>query len=427
MPSHEKSKPIPESVPITKELFPLDQGPIDFSLSRQQDLRIVSAADVHGHDPDDTYLIIDPVAFDPNKQVGFTPIRNGEEVILGRKHTHGRFAFVPEVSARHARIRRLDGYVQIEDLNSTNGTFHLPNGIATVNFAMPNVELDHQTSQEKEHVLNIAAATLASERHPLRNEDAYFSDSTARIAGVLDGMGSRDGSELAAQVGAKSLSESLRNTPTKLNRKVAVDSVRHAFIKAHQDIIDSADPKNPIGATAAVIKLFEDENGIEFPVIAHAGDSRIYRMRNGVIDMLTLDHAITAGFPLEEQIAIQKKLANATSDEGFSQGERLGFNRREIITNSLSSSLKDKLIVEAVDLDLVPGDRYLLTTDGITDNLTTDEIAEVLAKEPDDQAAVTELTENSRARGREKLLKDGHFRAKRDDMTAVILSYGKAA
>ncbi len=115
-------------------------------------------------------------------------------------------------------------------------------------------------------------------------------------------------------------------------------------------------------ATTAVAVLIDGGTG----TLAHVGDSRVYRLRDGQLDRLTRDHSW-----VEEQIRI-----GALSEQAARQHPW-----RNIVTRALSGS-KD-LKVDIQEVALQPGDRLLLCSDGVFAVLTDDELAEVLRRESD--------------------------------------------
>ena len=113
-------------------------------------------------------------------------------------------------------------------------------------------------------------------------------------------------------------------------------------------------------ATTAVAVLIEGETG----TLAHVGDSRIYRLRQGTLERLTRDHSW-----VEEQIR-----AGALSE---SAARRHPW--RNIVTRAISGS--EDLEIDIEELTLEPLDRLLLCSDGVFAVLTDDEIREVLSRD----------------------------------------------
>ena len=115
-------------------------------------------------------------------------------------------------------------------------------------------------------------------------------------------------------------------------------------------------------ATTAVAMLIDGETG----TLAHVGDSRAYRLRDGQLERLTRDHSW-----VEEQIRV-----GALSEAAARQHPW-----RNIVTRALTGS-KD-LEVDIQEVALQSGDRLLLCSDGVFTVLDDDQISQVLRRETD--------------------------------------------
>ena len=115
-------------------------------------------------------------------------------------------------------------------------------------------------------------------------------------------------------------------------------------------------------ATTAVAMLIDDGSG----TLAHVGDSRAYRLRDGQLERLTRDHSW-----VEEQIRVGALSESAARQHPW----------RNIVTRALSGS--DDLEVDVKEVSLKPGDRLLLCSDGVFTVLDDDQISEVLRRDTD--------------------------------------------
>jgi protein phosphatase len=96
-------------------------------------------------------------------------------------------------------------------------------------------------------------------------------------------------------------------------------------------------------------------------VVAHVGDSRAYRLRNGKLERLTRDHS----------------LANHLVERGYLRPEDVAtYPRRNVITRAIGTH--DAVEVDARIVDLRPGDTFLLCSDGLHGEVTDAEIADIL-------------------------------------------------
>ncbi len=96
-------------------------------------------------------------------------------------------------------------------------------------------------------------------------------------------------------------------------------------------------------------------------VVAHVGDSRAYRMRDGVLERLTRDHS----------------LANHLVERGFLRPEDVAtYPRRNVITRAVGTH--EAVEVDARIVDVRPGDTFLLCSDGLHGEVPDEAIAEIL-------------------------------------------------
>ena len=101
-------------------------------------------------------------------------------------------------------------------------------------------------------------------------------------------------------------------------------------------------------------------------VIAHVGDSRVYRLRGGELERLTEDHS----------------LAHHLVEMGFLRPEEVAtFPRRNVITRAVGPH--ESVEVDTRIVDVRPGDAFLLCSDGLHGELDDDEIAAILRERRD--------------------------------------------
>ncbi len=215
--------------------------------------------------------------------------------------------------------------------------------------------------------LPLAAAALS---HPGRqrpeNEDAFGSFVDARLFVVADGMGGHNAGEVASAmaVDGDRDASSARTTPTRARpgpiRSIARCRWRRTCcavgIKVANDKIRAAAAADRararMGATVVAMAIGEEQLAI-----AHAGDSRAYRFRDGELTRLTRDHSVA-----EEMRAARPEM----TDE-----ELATFAHRNVVTRSLGS--KDELEPDVYVGRVQPGDLYLLCSDGLWGVVRDDE------------------------------------------------------
>jgi protein phosphatase len=170
-----------------------------------------------------------------------------------------------------------------------------------------------------------------------------------------------------------------------------------------------------MATTASVGLILQSKEGENKAIIGNVGDSRVYLLRNNILEQVTLDDSPTYR-RLEENLnrQLQTKLSNVVNpiDELTKQEQNSFYSRNEISQAlGLTGTIPRISIV-----DLLNNDKLLVCSDGISDNLTDIEIQTILNSTSDADAAIQKLIEDSQARSRES-----HARAKPDDMTALII------
>ncbi len=408
---------------IEHETVSAADGPVGLYLHGTR-LQIVESERDLGESWNVDYLIVEPAALDGHGGVGFKGVGDGESVVLGRGHEYGRFRFPREVSRDHVRITRRGTDFEIEDLGSTNGTYletapprprpvtapETATDVATV------ADAAAEAAPETESVgFRLAGETAAKETRPDDNEDAYFVDPDGAALGVFDGLGGHPGSGKASEIAARSVAAYFDSLPSgAMPRTLAREAVRESLQQAHEDIV--REREGNIATTGTVAKAFESETGTRYLVVGSVGDSRAYLFRDGGAEHITLDQAFMPGLSEERAKRMQETLAQVTDLSELNDQDRAAFYNRNVISGALGEAGRPPVVVLS-DLEVHPGDRVLITSDGIHDNLTDAEVEEILRRCGDPDAAVRELVAAAQARSRD----ESHVRHKPDDMTAAVL------
>jgi protein phosphatase len=224
--------------------------------------------------------------------------------------------------------------------------------------------------------LNTSAPTceIASRTDPGRvrsaNEDAVRFDAGLALAILADGMGGYAAGEVASRMAVDEIFDELASALPHLQASPAADDdrsglhedMRFAARRANASILGAA-RREPdyegMGSTLVIAVLMGD-----VMTIAHLGDSRAYRFRAGELEQLTRDHCW-----VDEQIAIGALTVDALLDTRY----------RNIVTRALG--IEDEIELEVHDHEALPGDVFLLCSDGLTDMLDDAKIAAHLAAE----------------------------------------------
>lgn len=202
------------------------------------------------------------------------------------------------------------------------------------------------------------------------NEDAFLEARDLGLWAVADGMGGHAAGDVASQTVVDSLasfapleqvSDSIDNLEDRL-----IDANRECLSMVENDGIHQG-----MGSTAAV--LFASG---QYCFVLWAGDSRIYRIREGQLSQLTEDHSL-----VQEMYA----LGHLTDEELASHPSA------NIITRAVG--VAEHLFVDIDYTEVQPGDRFLLCSDGLTRDLGNAEVEELLAKGSPTEACQALLSE----------------------------------
>ncbi|HAY68772.1 MAG: Stp1/IreP family PP2C-type Ser/Thr phosphatase [Acidimicrobiaceae bacterium] len=198
------------------------------------------------------------------------------------------------------------------------------------------------------------------------NQDSYAT--APGVAVVADGMGGHRGGEVASAIAAKEMIS--RFDAPELD--ALVTGVGHA----NRRILDeaAADPKlHGMGTTVVALGLIDVADGVALGAI-NVGDSRMYRLTGNVLEQLTEDHSLVEALVREGRITAAEAKVHP---------------QRNIVTRALG-------VIEHVEVDsfhFVPkiGDRYLLCSDGLFNEVDANTIATILATEADPEVATQKL------------------------------------
>jgi PPM family protein phosphatase len=220
-----------------------------------------------------------------------------------------------------------------------------------------------------------------------RNEDALLARLPVFV--VADGMGGHAGGELASHLVVDSFRElTVRPVPADVQ---AVLGQAHTTIRAASEHDERV---RGLGATAVGLVLVE-QAGAQYWLAFNVGDSRLYRFHRGRLHQITVDHSF-----VQEMV-----------EAGFLDVQQARRHpERHVITRVLGGRDNTE-----PDFWLFPpevGEKFLLCTDGLTDEVDDDLIGQVLREENDPQSAAGSLVRAALETGG------------RDNVTAVVVSVG---
>lgn len=233
------------------------------------------------------------------------------------------------------------------------------------------------------------------------NEDYIAWDEGFGLAVLADGMGGHKAGDVASRLCVETLRDVLlpalgKPMRVRANKGMSRHAtlVRRAVGKANGVVFDAAqnDPAYRGMGTTLVMALFYDGK----VVVAHVGDSRLYRLRSGKLAALTADHSL-----------VQQMLDQGAIDEDEARNSPYA----HVITQAVGVS--DKLAAEVQELDAQPGDIYLLCSDGLTDMLDDADIRDSL-----------QATQGNWPRAAQRLVDLANRKGGRDNVSVVIAAVG---
>ncbi|MGW9585798.1 PP2C family protein-serine/threonine phosphatase [Microbacterium sp. NPDC055455] len=216
------------------------------------------------------------------------------------------------------------------------------------------------------------------------NEDSYLA--AAPLFLVADGMGGHNAGEIAsatvihefaALVGRESL---------------AIDDVHTAVATARRRVAALPAGGGAGAGTTLAGVVVADVDGEGYWLAVNLGDSRTYRLSDGRLEQVSVDHSV-----VQELVDSGELAADAAQRDA----------RRNVITRAIgagSDADPDYWLIPAED-----GDRILVCSDGLSGELEKDAIHGILLAEPDPQAAATRLVHEAMVRGG------------RDNITAIVV------
>ncbi len=216
--------------------------------------------------------------------------------------------------------------------------------------------------QLEEKILHLAVTDVGRVRD--HNEDAIGTDMSIGLLVLADGMGGYNAGEIASGIAVKTILEQVHAGVESIERG-GVDSetglmrqsivLRDAISRANK-IINQTSESQPqcegMGTTSVSVLFFDNRASI-----AHVGDSRLYRLRNERFEQITMDHSL-----LQELV-----------DRGFySEEEAQRSTNRNYVTRALG--VEPRIEVEVQEAKVLPGDYYVLCSDGLSDMVEDEDI-----------------------------------------------------
>lgn len=223
-------------------------------------------------------------------------------------------------------------------------------------------------------------------------EDDLLVDDEISLFAVADGMGGHRGGAIASHLAVETLDRLGRERAA--SEPLTSEWLARAVQQANDAVVDRAaeDPTlKGMGTTLCALALVQGE-GYEALGVVNVGDSRLYLLKDGELEQITEDHSLVA--TLERQGRLTR-------------AEAAVHPQRNIVTRALG--IDSKVMVDSWEIAPVVGDRYLLCSDGLFNEIDDNKIAATLRKLADPGEAARELVRLANEAGG------------RDNITCVVI------
>jgi protein phosphatase len=232
-------------------------------------------------------------------------------------------------------------------------------------------------------------ATTHSGQVRKENEDALLVE--GRLYVVADGMGGHNAGEVASAMAIKSLQAAAGGITNEASLNAALDKANEAIYEESM----TNHVHHGMGTTIAALVMTDDS-----VVVGNIGDARIYRWHEGNLSRITKDHSYVQELVDEGIISLEEARVHP---------------RRNIVTRALG--IDGEVEASTSTLPITVGARYILCSDGLVDEVTDAEIAAILTRHSNAQAAADALVSAANAAGG------------RDNVTVIVVDVadGEAA
>lgn len=219
------------------------------------------------------------------------------------------------------------------------------------------------------------------------NEDTFIAchiwDERHVLCAAVDGVGGYEGGEIAAEMARDVIVDYLSG----FNEGDALDLLKQAVLEANNKIYerrkaDARYPRMSCVASAAIVDMDSDRL-----YMVHVGDSRVYIYQDGELQKISHDHSL---------VGYREEIGELTEEQAMNHPQR------NLIERSLGDSMRlfeDKGFADCGIYPLLPGAVVLLCSDGLTDMVTSKEIAAVLASGKEASEMVDALIAKANAAG----------------------------
>jgi protein phosphatase len=196
------------------------------------------------------------------------------------------------------------------------------------------------------------------------SEDPRVLASRGHVYVVCDGMGGHEAGQIASELTCKTFIDVYLNHPA----ADPVSALTAAVTAANRFVLDNArtfPKRRGMGTTLTAVVLIQDK-----AYTVNVGDSRVYRLRQGELLRLTMDHTVIeeyvkSGMLTPEQAAVHP--------------------HKHVLTRAIGGDAEVRPDIEVHDLK--PGDTFLLCSDGVVNHLNDDQLGELMRSKSPSEAA----------------------------------------
>jgi serine/threonine protein phosphatase PrpC len=211
-----------------------------------------------------------------------------------------------------------------------------------------------------------------------RNEDSVAVDAGSGLLVVADGMGGHNAGDVASRMAIEGVLDAMRTAVGAADddQQRLLAALRHAndtiYAAAGEDY-----ERSGMGTTVVAVWLRPTRL-----VVAHVGDSRLYRLRDGVIEALTRDHS-------EVQDLVDRGI--------LTPAQARASTRRNLLSRALGTD--PDVVIDSAAHTPAAGDVYLLCSDGLTNMVEDEEIVAIIRGSASLGAAAESLVAQANERG----------------------------
>lgn len=210
-----------------------------------------------------------------------------------------------------------------------------------------------------------------------RNEDAYFGGDN--VFAVADGLGGHNAGDVASRLAVEPIAAFDRSFGGVSPDRIA-DALSKAVLDANRAVYQraQADAKvRGMGTTLTVLAIADSSAHL-----AHVGDSRCYLIRDGEISQLSSDHTLVARMVAEGKLTPEQAETHP---------------QRSILTRALGA--EPEIDVDTLEIQIQPGDRLVLCSDGLSSTVGDEQIRLTLADSTDLREGCRRLVEAANSLG----------------------------